>query len=190
MLVGVMALVPVTRAVDRVVTNDAATGAGSLTAAINALNDGDRITFHIPPEAGEVHYIQVPPDGFPLITKNNITIDGYTQGGATSNTASIHAANNAVLKIVLTGTNGNGLSMYLCGHKFCGVRLPQPWFWRWRISHPGLLPIHQRLDQRPVYSICAPYREQPVPPILLTTTPRRSALLPMVYVRRMQNDKC
>ena len=80
-LVGVMALVPVTRAVDRIVTTDAATGAGSLTAAINALNDGDNIIFHIPPEAGEVHYIQTPPDGYPLITKNNITVNGYTQGG-------------------------------------------------------------------------------------------------------------
>jgi hypothetical protein len=112
MLVGVMALVPVTRATDRVVTTDAGTGAGSLTAAINALVDGDRITFNIPPAAGEVHYIQVPTDGFPIITNNNITIDGYTQAGASPNTASIHAANNAVLKIVLTATNGNALSMY------------------------------------------------------------------------------
>ena len=110
-LVGVMALVPVTRAIDRVVTTDAATGPGSLTAAINALNDGDRITFNIAPAAGEVHYIQTPPDGYPLITKNDITIDGYTQGGASPNTASIHAANNAALKIVLTSTNGNALSM-------------------------------------------------------------------------------
>src|ERR1017187_8397474 len=95
MLVGAMAFVPVARAVDRIVTTDSPTGAGSLTAAINALNDGDRITFNIPPGAGEVHWIQVPPDGFPLITKNNITIDGYSQPGAASNTASIHSANNA-----------------------------------------------------------------------------------------------
>jgi hypothetical protein len=123
-LLGVMALVPITRAVDLVVTNDAATGAGSLTAAINALTNGDHITFHIPPEAGEVHYIQVHPDGFPLITWNNVIIDGYTQGGATSNTASIHAANNAVLKIVLTGTNGNGLSMYSAVTNFAGFDYP------------------------------------------------------------------
>src|ERR1017187_7434902 len=90
-LVGVMALVPVTRAVDRNVTNNAATGPGSLTAAINALNNGDRIVFHIPPEAGEVHYIQTPPDGYPLITKNDITVDGYTQGGASPNTNSIRS---------------------------------------------------------------------------------------------------
>ena len=124
MLVGMMALVPVSRAATRTVTTDAATGAGSLTAAINALNNGDRIAFHIPPEAGEVHYIQTPPDGYPLITNNNITIDGYTQGGASANTASIHAANNAALKIVLTSTNGNALSMYSACTKSWGADIP------------------------------------------------------------------
>jgi len=124
MLVGVMALMPVARAADRIVITEAATGAGSLTAAINALNDGDRITFHIPPGSGEVHYIQTPPDGFPLITKNDITIDGYTQGGASPNTASIHAANNATLKIVLTSTNGNALSMNNAVTNYAGFDYP------------------------------------------------------------------
>lgn len=124
MLVGVMALAPLARAVDRVVTTDASTGAGSLTVAIQALNDGDRITFNIPPGAGEVHWIQVPPDGFPLITKNNITIDGYTQPGATPNTASIHAANNAALKVVITATNGNALSMYSAVINAAGFNYP------------------------------------------------------------------
>ena len=110
-LVGMMALAPVTRAATVTVTTDTATGAGSLAAAINALNDGDTIAFNIPPGTGEVHYIQTPPDGYPLITKNDITIDGYTQPGASPNTASIHEANNAALKIVLTSTNGNALSM-------------------------------------------------------------------------------
>jgi hypothetical protein len=123
-LVGVMALVPVTRAVDRNVTNNAATGPGSLTAAINALNNGDRIVFHIPPEAGEVHYIQTPPDGYPLITKNDITVDGYTQGGASPNTNSIHATNSAALKIVLTSTNGNALSMQTACETANGGLLP------------------------------------------------------------------
>ena len=112
LLAGVLALAPVARATDRVVTTEATTGAGSLTAAIQALTDGDRITFNIPPGAGEVHWIQTPLDGFPIITKNNITVDGYTQPGATYNTASIHAPNNANLKIVLTSTNGNAMSMY------------------------------------------------------------------------------
>ena len=108
-LIGLMATASAVHAVDRIVTTTAGTGAGSLTAAINALADGDTIKFAIP-GAGP-HFIQTPPDGYPLITKNDITIDGYSQTGASPNTASIHSANNAVLKIVLTSTNGNALSM-------------------------------------------------------------------------------
>src|SRR5213594_2641404 len=96
-IIGLLALVPIGRAAPINVTTDSPTGPGSLTAAINALNNGDTIAFHIPPELGEVHYIQTPPDGYPLITKKTITIDGYTQGGASPNTASIHSANNAAL---------------------------------------------------------------------------------------------
>ncbi len=124
MLAGMMALVPVTRAVDRVVTAETGTGAGSLTAAINALLDGDRITFNIPPNAGEVHYVQVPPDGWPLITKNNITIDGFTQSGATPNTNGIHGSNTCVLKIVLCATNRNALSMYHAVTNYAGFNYP------------------------------------------------------------------
>ncbi len=124
MLVGVMALVPVARAATINVTTDAATGTGSLTAAITALHDGDTIAFHIPPETGEVHYIQTPPDGYPLITNNNITVDGGTQGGATPNTAPISAANNAVLKIVLCSTNGNAASMYSAVTNAAGIDYP------------------------------------------------------------------
>jgi len=95
-----------------------------LTAAINALRDGDRIVFHIPPNTGEVHYIQTPPNGYPLITKNNITIDGYTQSGASPNTNSIHAPNNAALRIVLTSTNGNALSMQTACETSWGSAIP------------------------------------------------------------------
>jgi len=123
-LAGMLTLVPVIRAANRTVTTDAATGPGSLTVAINALNDGDTIVFHIPPEAGELHYINTPPDGYPLITKNNITIDGYTQGGASPNTASIHATNNAQLKICLSSTNGNALSMYSAVTNYAGIAYP------------------------------------------------------------------
>src|ERR1035438_852438 len=80
MLVGLVALAPLARATDRVVTNEAATGPGSLTTAIQALTNGDRITFNISPSTPSVvHYIQTPIDGYPIITNNNITIDGYTQ---------------------------------------------------------------------------------------------------------------
>ncbi len=107
------------------VTTDSPMGPGSLTAAINALNHGDTIAFHIPPEAGEVHYILTPPDGYPIITKNNITVDGYTQGGASANTAGIHAANNAQLRIVLSSTNNNGASMHYAWTNALGVPMPR-----------------------------------------------------------------
>jgi hypothetical protein len=48
----------------------------------------------------------------PLIyQKPNLTIDGYTQPGASPNSNPITAANNAVLKIVIDGRNGNGRMM-------------------------------------------------------------------------------
>src|SRR5690242_8883519 len=97
-VIGAVAFSSLSRAATINVTTDSSTGPGSLNAAILALNHGDTIAFHIPPEAGEVHYIQVPPGGWPLITKNNVLVDGYTQGGASPNTASIHSANNAALK--------------------------------------------------------------------------------------------
>ncbi len=118
-----MATASAVHAVDRIVTTTAGTGAGSLTAAINALADGDTIKFAIP-GAGP-HFIQTPPDGYPLITENNITIDGYSQPGAVPNTASIHSANNAVLKIVLTSTNGNALSMQTAVETAFGAAIPR-----------------------------------------------------------------
>jgi hypothetical protein len=121
MLVGMMALAPITRAVDRVVTTTTPTGAGSLTEAINALVDGDRITFNIAPLDGSVKYIDTPFDGYPLITNNNITIDGYTQNGASANTASIHSPNNAALKIVLRSIDGNGVSMKQACETVAGI---------------------------------------------------------------------
>lgn len=93
-------------------------GQTNLVQAINLLQDGDTIAFNIP--GGTVHYIETPPDGYPLITKNNITIDGYTQPGATPNSNPIHAPNNAQLKIVLTSTNGNALSMGIAVTNFAG----------------------------------------------------------------------
>ena len=104
MLVGVMALLPITRAATITVTTTAASGAGSLDAAITALNNGDTIAFNIP--GAGVKVIHPPVGGFQIIQKNNITIDGYTQPGSSPNTNPIMAANNANLKIVLKANNG------------------------------------------------------------------------------------
>ncbi len=101
------------------VTNSAATGPGSLTEAINSLHDGDTIAFNIPGPG--VQYINTPFDGYPLITNNNITIDGYTQPGSIANTNSLHGSNSAHLNICLTSTNGNALSMLTACQNAAGV---------------------------------------------------------------------
>lgn len=92
-------------------TNNVAPGPNetSLLEALTGAENGDYIRFNIP-GAGP-HYIQTPAGGYPLITKNDVFIDGYTQPGAVPNTNSILAANNAQIKIVLTSTNGNYASM-------------------------------------------------------------------------------
>ena len=107
------------RAATVTVTNAAGTGPGSLTDAINALQDGDIIAFNIPGPG--VHYLNTPFDGYPLITNNDITIDGYTQPGAAANTNSLHEANTAQLDICLTSTNGNALSMLTACQNAAGV---------------------------------------------------------------------
>jgi hypothetical protein len=55
------------------------------------------------------------------LTDNNITIDGYTQPGAIANTNSLHGSNTARLKICLTSTNGNALSMLTACQNAAGV---------------------------------------------------------------------
>src|SRR5438270_5227089 len=66
-------------------------GETSLKQAIAGLHDGDTIRFNIP-GAGP-YYIQTPTDGYALITNNNVTIDGYSQPGASPNTNTILAPN-------------------------------------------------------------------------------------------------
>src|SRR5437588_8793050 len=88
---------------------DFSAGKTNLVRAINSLSDGDTIAFNIPGSA--VHYIDTPVDGYPLVTKHGVTIDGYTQPGSSPNSNPIHATNNAQIKICLTSTNGNCLSM-------------------------------------------------------------------------------
>ena len=84
--------------------NNETPGAGqtSLLQALTDLQDGDYINFNIP-GAGP-HVIVTPLGGYPLITNNGITIDGYTQPGSVRNSNAILAGNNAQLKIVIDST--------------------------------------------------------------------------------------
>lgn len=76
----------------------------SLQQALTGLADGDQIQFNIPGPGP--HYIVTPLGGYPHITAHNITIDGYSQPGATPNSNPILAPNNAQIKIVLDSRNG------------------------------------------------------------------------------------
>ncbi len=80
-------------------------GSTSLLQAMTGLQNGDTIRFNIP-GAGP-HFIATPVGGYPLITADNVTIDGYSQPGAVPNSNPILAANNAQLRIVLDSRNGN-----------------------------------------------------------------------------------
>jgi hypothetical protein len=80
-------------------------GTVSLLQALTGLENGDTIRFNIP-GAGP-HFIETPPNGYPLITAHNVTIDGYSQPGSVPNTNPILAANNAQIRIVLDSRNGN-----------------------------------------------------------------------------------
>jgi hypothetical protein len=101
------------QASDIVVTTPAPAGAGSLAAALSSVQDGDVIKFNI---AGPgPHVIQTPAGGYPLITKHNVTIDGYSQPGAVPNTNPILSSNNAQIKIVLDSRNGNSTVMDFAG---------------------------------------------------------------------------
>src|SRR6266542_1345595 len=93
-------------------TNNAAVaGQTNLIQAIQMLQDGDTINFNIPGASGQVRYLATPNGGYPIITNNNVTIDGYSQPGAAPNNNSIHAPNNARIKICLDSRNGYGTSM-------------------------------------------------------------------------------
>jgi hypothetical protein len=93
---------------------DFSAGKTNLVRAIQALQDGDTIQFNIP-GAGP-HFLITPAlvlgagggGGYPEITKNNVTIDGYSQPGAVPNTNPIKAANNAQIKIVIDSRAGGG----------------------------------------------------------------------------------
>jgi hypothetical protein len=92
--------------------DDFSAGKTNLVTAINSLQDGDTIQFEIPGPGP--HYLVTPGSvlgaggggGYPEITANNITIDGFSQAGSSPNSNSILAANNASYKIVLDSRAG------------------------------------------------------------------------------------
>lgn len=89
-------------------TNNDAPGAGtSLLQAITQLAEGDVIKFNIPGDGP--HVIVTPLGGYPLITANNVTIDGYSQPGSKPNSNGILGGNNAQIKIVLDSTGTDSL---------------------------------------------------------------------------------
>lgn len=114
-MVGFVAAVTSANAVTITVTstnNAVVAGQTNLTQAIQLLHDGDTINFNIPAAtAGQVFYLETPVGGYPIITNNNVTIDGYSQPGAAPNTNPIHAPNNAKLRICLDSRNANATDM-------------------------------------------------------------------------------
>jgi hypothetical protein len=112
--------------VNTVDNTDVGVGKTNLVRALKLLKDGDTVQFAIP--GAGVHTINTPPDGYPLITANNVTIDGYSQqqpsSSASPNTAGIHETNNAQLMICLSSENGNALSMYSAVTNFAGIDYP------------------------------------------------------------------
>lgn len=95
-----------TRTVTTVDNANSDPGQLSLLQAIQQLQDGDTIAFNLP--GGGPHVIVTPEAGYPIITANNVTIDGYTQPGAVANSNGILAGNNAQIKIVLDSSAGPG----------------------------------------------------------------------------------
>lgn len=71
----------------------------SLFEAIRSARAGDTIGFNLPGPGP--HLIATPLGGYPFITADDLTIDGYSQPGSAPNTQSFAQGNNAQLRIVL-----------------------------------------------------------------------------------------
>jgi hypothetical protein len=82
----------------------------SFAQAILEANNGDTIVFDIPGEGP--HYIIPPSGGLPLIIKDNVTVNGYSQPGSSPNTNPIDEPNNAVIQVVLDASApANGFNL-------------------------------------------------------------------------------
>jgi hypothetical protein len=119
-LIGITLIAPLgaAQAATFTVTNTASDGPGSLSQAIRDADasaaSANTISFNI--AGAGPHYIVPPAAGFPLVTKDNTTIDGYSQPGSSVNTKPITQTNNAVIKIVLDARapNNNLRDMAYC----------------------------------------------------------------------------
>ena len=80
-------------------SSPAGDGQTSFLEALTNLKDNETISFNIP-GAGP-HYLLTPPGGYPLIEKSGVTINGYSQPGASPNTAGLRQPNNTSLRIVM-----------------------------------------------------------------------------------------
>jgi hypothetical protein len=102
-----LAHVPDAFAAERIVTttnnDNPPQGTMSLKQAITDLVDGDTIKFNISGDGP--HVIVTPMAGYPLITANNVTIDGYSQPGSSPNSNPILGGNNAKIQIVLDSSD-------------------------------------------------------------------------------------
>lgn len=78
-------------------------GQMSLAQALAAAQAGDTIKFNIPGDGP--HVLVTPIGGYPLITVDNLTIDGYSQPGSRPNSNGILGGNNASLQIVLDSSD-------------------------------------------------------------------------------------
>lgn len=92
-------------------TNNVNPGAGevSFAQALKTLHDGDEIRFNLP--GPFPHYIATPPEGYPLITNNNVLINGYSQPGSVPNSNPILATNVARIGVVLDSRSGGSTSL-------------------------------------------------------------------------------
>ena len=100
------------RATTFMVTNTGDTGAGSLRQAITDANGNpgpDTVAFDIP--GAGVHII-APASALPKIT-GAVTIDGYTQPGASANTNAPDQGLNTVLQIEIDCTNGGSYCLQI-----------------------------------------------------------------------------
>ena len=79
---------------------------GSLLEILQKVKAGDTVRFKIPGEGP--HVIDTPVGGYPLITADHVTIDGYSQPGSMPNRDPILGGNHAKIRIVLDSSSDVG----------------------------------------------------------------------------------